>query len=124
MRQQFIIDNTIISYNDLDKLMQSTEQYRSLPAKVSQWVLRQVTMTWKCSIAACIAWKTDPKRFLGHPKLPKYLDKQCRNLLTYTEQAISAVKIRQGLVDFSGMSIAVKTRQQLPQQVRIVPHAN
>ncbi len=124
MRQQFIIDNTIISYNDLDKLMQSTEQYRSLPAKVSQWGLRQVTMAWKSYIAACIAWKTDPKRFLGHPKLPKYLDKQGRNLLTYTEQAISAVKIRQGIVDFSGMSIAVKTRQQLPQQVRIVPHAN
>jgi putative transposase len=122
-RQQFIADQSIITYGDLDKLMQPTEQYRALPAKVSQWVLKQVTLAWKSYHAACIAWKTDPIKFLGHPKLPRYLDKQGRNLLIYTEQAISIVKIRQGVVDFSGMTIAVKTRQQMPQQVRIVPHA-
>jgi putative transposase len=123
MRQQFIADQTIITYSGLDTLMQPTEQYQALPAKVSQWVLKQVTLAWKSYTAACIAWKADPSRFLGHPKLPKYLDKQGRNLLTYTEQAISRVKIRHGIVDFSGMTIQVKTCQQLPQQVRIVPHA-
>ena len=35
MRQQFIKDETVISHGDLDKLMQPTEQYRALPAKVS-----------------------------------------------------------------------------------------
>jgi putative transposase len=123
MRQQFIKDETVISYNDLDKLMQPTEQYRALPAKVSQWVLKQVCLAWKSYTAACVAWKADPSKFLGHPRLPNYLDKQGRNLLTYTEQAISKVKIRNGVVDFSGMTIQVKTRHQLPDQVRIVPHA-
>ena len=33
------------------------------------------------------------------------------------------MKIRHGIVDFSGLTIQVKTRQQLPQQVRIVPRA-
>ncbi|HKD74410.1 MAG TPA: transposase, partial [Ktedonobacterales bacterium] len=37
--------------------------------------------------------------------------------------AISRVKIRDGVVDFSGMTIAIKTRHALPQQVRIVPRA-
>src|SRR5215469_744984 len=123
LRQQFIKDETVISYADLDKLMQPTEQYKALPAKVSQWVLKQVTLAWKSYSAACMAWKADPAKFLGHPRLPKYLDKQGRNLLTYTEQAISKVKIRDGVIDFSGMTIQVKTRQQLPDQVRIVPHA-
>ncbi len=123
MRQQFIADQSVIPYGELDRLMQSTEQYHALPAKVSQWVLRQVYLAWKSYQAACRAWQTDPSKFLGHPKLPKYLDKQGRNLLTYTEQAISRVKIRAGIVDFSGMMIAVRTCQQLPQQVRIVPHA-
>ncbi len=123
MRQQFIADQTVITYSELDKLMQPTEQYQALPAKVAQWVLRQVTWAWKSYQAACAAWNADPSKFLVHPKLPKYLDKQGRNLLTYTEQAISRVMIRQGMVDFSGMTITVKTRQQLPQQVRIVPHA-
>jgi putative transposase len=35
MRQQYIKDESVISYNDLDKLMQPTEQYKALPAKVS-----------------------------------------------------------------------------------------
>jgi putative transposase len=123
MRQQYIADETVISWGDLDKAMQPTEQYKALPAKVSQWVLKQVILAWKSYTAACLAWKADPSKFLGHPKLPKYLDKQGRNLLTYTEQAISKVKIRNGVVDFSGLTLEVKTRQQLPDQVRIVPHA-
>ncbi len=123
VRQRFFADETVIPYGDLDKLMQPTEQYKALPAKVAQWVLKQVCFAWKSYLAACAAWQADPSKFLGHPKLPKYLDKHGRNLLTYTEQAISGVKIRQGIVDFSGLPIQVKTRQQLPQQVRIVPRA-
>jgi putative transposase len=114
MRQQFIADQTIITYSDLDKLMQPTEQYKALPAKVAQWVLKQVTWAWKSYMAACAAWNADPFKCIGHPKLPTYLAKQGRNLLTYTEQAISRIKIRAGVVNFSGMTIQVKTRQQLP----------
>jgi putative transposase len=36
MRQQFIRDQAVISYSALDRLMQPTEQYRALPAKVAQ----------------------------------------------------------------------------------------
>jgi putative transposase len=39
-RQAYIKDHTIIGYNELDTLMQSTEQYHALPAKVAQWVLK------------------------------------------------------------------------------------
>jgi putative transposase len=123
MRQRFLAIQTVITYSDLDKLMQPTEQYQALPAKVAQWVLKQVALAWTSYQAACAAWNADPSTFLGHPKPPKYLDTRGRNLLTYTEQAISRVKIRAGVVDFSGMTIQVKTRQRLPQQVRIVPHA-
>src|SRR5215831_21034545 len=69
--------------------MKTSEEYRALPAKVAQWALRQVALAWKRYFAACAAWEADPSRFLGHPKLPNYLDKRGRNLLTSTEQAIS-----------------------------------
>jgi putative transposase len=123
MRQRFISDHTVISYTDLDTLMQPTEQYKALPAKVAQWVLKQVCLAWKSYFASCHEWQANPGKFLGHPKLPHYLDKHGRNLLVYTIQAISKVKIRDGVVDFSGMTIQVKTRQTMPAQVRIVPHA-
>src|SRR5262245_37170289 len=104
--------------------MKTSVEYRALPAKVAQWVLRQVALAWKSYFAACAAWEADPSRFLGHPKLPKYLDKRGRNLLTYTEQAISRAPKHRGYIVPSGLAIRVETRQTAVDQVRIVPHAS
>jgi len=41
-RQAYIKDHSVSSYHALDTLLQPTEQYRALPAKVAQWVLKQV----------------------------------------------------------------------------------
>src|SRR5215831_4607620 len=87
-RQAYIADHTILSYGELDKLLQPTDEYCVLPAKVAQWVLKQVCLAWKGYFAACQEWEARPEKFLGRPKLPKYRDKQGRNLLIYTEQAI------------------------------------
>jgi putative transposase len=123
-RQAFIKDHTVIGYAELDKLMQSTEQYRALPAKVAQWVVKQVTLAWKSYFAACQEWAVTPSKFLGHPKLPKYLDKRGRNLLTYTEQAISRHPKNVGWIVPSGLAIRVATKHAFETiaQVRIVPH--
>ncbi len=122
-RQAFIHRQRVMSYEDLAREMKTSEVYRVLPAKVAQWVLKQVAMAWKSYFAACVAWETNPARFLGHPKLPKYLPKQGRNLLTYTEQAISRAPRNRGYVVPSGLAIRVETRQTEIDQVRIVPHA-
>jgi putative transposase len=124
-RQAYIKDHTIIGYNELDTLMQSSEQYRALPAKVAQWVLKQVCLAWTSYFAACQEWGKHPEKFLGHPKLPKYLAKQGRNLLIYTTQAISRNPKNAGWVAPSGLCIRVATRIPFGQidQVRIVPHA-
>ena len=123
-RQTYVKDHTILNYGELDKLLQPTSEYRALPAKVAQWVLKQVALAWKSYFAACAAWEADPSRFLGHPKLPKYLPKQGRNLLTYTEQAISRAPKNRGYVVPSGLDIRVETRQTAIDQVRIVPQAS
>ena len=101
-RQAFIHQSRVLSYEDLAREMKTSEAYRALPAKVAQWVLKQIAFAWTSYFAACAAWKADPSRFLGHPKLPKYLDKQGRNLLTYTEQAISRAPKNRGYVVPSG----------------------
>ncbi|HEX8982113.1 MAG TPA: transposase [Ktedonobacterales bacterium] len=122
MRQQFIADQTLINYGDLDKLMQPADTYKALPAKVAQWVLKQVCFAWKSYGAAVVAYRANPGKFLGHPKFPRYLDKQGRNLLIYTKQAISKVALRDGFIVCSGLAARIATQHQ-PQQVRIVPHA-
>ncbi len=123
-RQAFIHQQRVIRYPELAREMQTTEPYRALPRKVSQWVLKQVALAWQSYFAACAAWKADPARFLGHPRLPRYLDKQRgRNLLVYTTQALSQPGLRAGRIEPSGLGIQVPT-QQTPHtiaQVRIVP---
>ncbi len=121
-RQAFIFRAERIRYEALARLMRETDAYRALPAKVAQWVLKQVSAAWDSYFTALSAWKADPSRFLGRPRLPKYLDKQGRNLLTYTLQAVSRPLLRQGIIQPSGLSIQVQTRQTAVQQVRIVPH--
>jgi len=126
VRQAFIHEGRIVSYEDLARDLKTSAEYRALPAKVAQWVLRQVALAWTSYFAARAAWRADPSRFLGHPKLPKYLPKQGRNLLTYTEQAISRAPKNRGYIVPSGLAIRVQTRQTSMDQidqVRIVPHA-
>ncbi|HEX5441196.1 MAG TPA: transposase [Ktedonobacterales bacterium] len=125
-RQAYIHqDQQVIAYPALDKLLQGTEEYRALPAKVAQWVLKQVCAAWDSYFAALAAWRRNPSIFLGHPKLPKYLNKQGRNLLVYTAQAISRDTRNTGWVVPSGVPIRVATKLQHGEiaQVRIVPKA-
>jgi putative transposase len=55
-RQAYIHqDHQIIRYPKLDQLMQGTEEYHALPAKVAQWVLKQVCAAWDSYLAAVVA---------------------------------------------------------------------
>src|SRR5215472_3185789 len=120
-RQAFIHEGRVVTYEDLARDLKTSAEYRALPAKVAQWVLRQVALAWTSYFAACHARQADPTKFLGHPKLPKYLPKQGRNLLTYTEQAISSAPENRGYVVPSGLGIRVETRQTRSDQARLVP---
>ncbi len=125
-RQAYIHENQrVIRYADLDKQMQSTVEYRGLPAKVAQWVLKQVCTAWDSYFAAVAEWQAHPEKFKGHPKLPKYLPKHGRNLLVYTSQAISRDLKNVGWVVPSGVAIRVATKHThaAMAQVRLVPKA-
>ncbi len=130
MRQAFIHQGKRLFYNQLDKLMQSHEAYGALPAKVSQQVLKQLDEAWNDYFKACQAYRENPSKFRGHPKLPKYKHKtEGRNLLVYTMQAISGGQtggkktLQRGIIKPSQLPISIQTRQNPAtlDQVRIVP---
>ncbi|HJT59532.1 MAG TPA: transposase [Ktedonobacteraceae bacterium] len=122
MRQAYIHQGISLSYEEMDKRMQSHEAYRALPAKVAQQVLKQLAEAWKAFREAKAAYETDPSRFTGRPHLPKYKHKtEGRNLLVYTIQAISRRGLTQGRIQPSMLPIEVQTRQTAIHQVRIVP---
>src|SRR5258708_38895460 len=72
VRQKFILEGIYLSYQKMDKLMQSHEAYKALPTKVSQQVLKQLAEAWKSYFEACETYRENPSKFTGHPKLPKY----------------------------------------------------
>jgi len=122
MRQAFIFQGAYLTYNQLDKLMQSHEAYRALPAKVSQQILMVLVNNWESFKEAKKAYEQDPSTFTGRPRLPKYKHKtEGRNILVYTVQAVSKRGLKKGLIQPSQLSIEVQTKHKDVHQVRIVP---
>jgi len=122
IRQEFIFNNCYIPYEQLAQDMKDKADYKALPAKVAQQVLRTLDKNWKSFFAAIEEWKVNKDKFNGRPRLPSYKDKQKgRNLLIYTIQAISKPKLKEGIIKASGLDIHIKTKQKEVNQVRIVP---
>lgn len=97
--------------------------YIALPRKASQQVIYQVDQSFQ-SFFKLLKLKSEGK-YDKPIKLPYYKDKtKGRNILVYTNQAISHKKLKQGVINPSGTSIEIKTKQQHINQVRIVPRKN
>src|SRR5438132_13847433 len=89
IRQSFIHEGKYLNYNEMERRMQAREAYKALPAKVAQKVLDQLDQAWQSFFEARAAYKEDPSKFTGRPRLPKYKHKQeGRNILVYTAQAL------------------------------------
>jgi putative transposase len=123
IRQSFLYGWGCINYNEMNRLMKSHQAYKDLPAKVSQQILMILDKNWKSFFEAIKAYKIDPTKFTGRPKLPKYKDKvKGRNILVYTIQSISTKQLKKGMIKLSGTSILIKTKVKPEQlcQVRLV----
>jgi putative transposase len=124
VRQSFIFERRYLGYAVLFHLLNQTEAYTALPRKVSNDILRQLDKNWLAFFAACEAYRADPSKFVGRPKLPKYKHKTTgRFLLTYDRQAISRRALSCGRLRPSGLDIDVVTAHKTVKQARIVPRA-
>ena len=122
IRQTYIFEGRYLSNKEVYHRMKHTDAYRALPCKVSNDILRQLDKNWRAFFAALDAWKEDPSKFVGRPKLPKYRHKtKGRFLLTYDLQAISRRALARGILVPSGLNIEVQTAHRRIKQARIVP---
>lgn len=127
VRQNFFATGKVFSQAKLDKMLKNSDEYRALPAKVAQLVLMQLDKAWKSYFASLKEYRVNPGKFLGHPRLPKYLDKKGRNLLQYNKQAINAKTFLSKQIIFPSGLMEVTNTKQDPSaicQIRIVPHAS
>jgi putative transposase len=126
VRQSYLSGAGYLNYNAIEKRFKQRDLLsdQQLPLKVVQQVLKQVDHDWQAYFAAKAVWEAAPEQFLGKPRMPKYKDKtKGRNVLVYTQQAISRKALAQGWIEPSGLPIRIKTAKREIQQVRIVPRS-
>lgn len=78
IRQEFTNNNNYIKYSDLNKELKTHQQYKDCMSQPANCVLRVLDKNWKSFFVAIRDWKVHPKKYLGMPKLPKYLPKDGR----------------------------------------------
>ena len=122
LRQAFIHQDRIVSWRELYRTVKGMDCYQALPRKVSNQVLIQLQTSWSSFFKGLAAWKKEPDKFLGRPRLPKYKHKsEGRNILTYEKGAVHKRSLKKGLIDVSSLHLAIPTEHKKISQVRIVP---
>lgn len=124
IRQKFISDGEYISYYDMNKEFKTHENYKLTFSQPANCTLRLLDKNWKSFFVAIKDWKKNSTKYLGMPKLPKYLDKDGRfpwmipnNQLVYDYEK-STIYIRNRLVNDYDWKCRCLGR---PIQVRFVP---
>ncbi|CAD5961931.1 hypothetical protein PA905_28330 [Planktothrix agardhii CCAP 1459/11A] len=121
-RQAFLNEQKIPSFNNLYHQLKTGIDYKALPSKVSQLVIKQVSNSFNSYIKSLTAYKADSTKFLGKPKLPRYKDKKSgRNILTFNYQAVSKTWLSKGFAVPSGLHLKLKTQISALQEVRLIP---
>lgn len=75
VRKRFIEDNYWLKYQEMQKIFKTEEPYKQLMSQSSQCILQVLERDWKSFFEGMKAWKSNPSKFLGMPKLPKYKPK-------------------------------------------------
>lgn len=118
IRQEYFNTKKYLGFVSLANKMSTEKQddYVALPRKVSQWVLKQVD---KAFISFFGSLKSDKIRHKPH--IPKYLPKNGRNMLTFTNQAISNKELKNNYLKLSGCNYKIKVKHTNIKQVRVLP---
>ena len=78
IRQKFIESGEYINYYDMNKEFKTHENYKMCMSQPANCTLRLLDKNWKSYFEAIKDWKVHPEKYLGMPKLPKYLPKDGR----------------------------------------------
>ena len=127
IRQNFIKNGEYLNYNKIDKLMKVEENekdYRNMVTSQSaQQCLKLLDKNWKSFFESIKDYSKHPDKYTGKPKLPKYLKKNSRNILIFTNQNC---KLKDGYIHFPKKmnGFTIKTDLQSFQQIRILPRGS
>lgn len=127
IRQSFIKEGNYLNYNKIDKLMkleENNKDYKNMVnSQSAQQCLKLLDKNWKSFFRAIEDYGEHKEKYLGRPKLPKYLPKNGRNILIFTNQIC---KLKDGYIHFPKKmnGFTIKTDLQSFQQIRVLPRGS
>ena len=78
IRQEFITTGKYINYYDMNKNLKTEPDYKNCMSQPANCTLRLLDKNWKSFFVAIKDWSKHKEKYLGMPKLPKYLKKDGR----------------------------------------------
>lgn len=125
MRQEFINNGNKIGAYEAQKLMQNMDCYKECGSQAAQKTIQLVDKMWKSYFKAIKDWKKNPSKYLGMPKLPKYLPKDGRQvfMLKNIQCSLNDGQFRIAFKPFGGYTVNTHAVGKL-MQCRFVPKAD
>ncbi len=125
MRQEFINNGNKIGAYEAQKLMQNMDCYKECGSQAAQKTIQLVDKMWKSYFKAIKDWKKNPSKYLGMPKLPKYLPKDGRQvfMLKNIQCSLNNGQFRIAFKPFGGYTVNTHAVGKL-MQCRFVPKAD
>ena len=78
IREEFFKSKTVMKYGDLNKLLKTSNAFKELGSNSAQMVTKMLCKNWKSFLVAIKDYSKNPNKYLGKPKIPKYLSKNGR----------------------------------------------
>ncbi len=75
IRQKFIESGEIIKRFDMQTIMKDESCYKALGSNTGQVTIQKLDQNWKSFLVAVKDWSKNPNKYLGKPRIPKYLKK-------------------------------------------------
>lgn len=115
IRQEFFNNKKYITHYTLTTLMRYDNEFKMMPTRISQNVLRILDANWKSFFHNIKDWKKNPQKYNGIPKIPNYLNKTGKFNAIFTNNAILKPKVNKKVnngdsIGLSSLKLRIKTR--------------
>lgn len=122
LRQEFVKNNRILGAYDIQKVMQNMDCYKECGSQAAQKTIQMLDKAWKSFLVSIKDYSKNPIKYLGKPKIPKYLKKNGRQVfsLKNIQCTLKDGLFRISFKPFKGYTVRTHAKGRLI-QCRFVP---